>query len=441
MTRQVPAPKVTRKSAVGKTGRPKQARKKRAPDEPGFAAALSAMVFAQKTSGPAGAKAAAPAEKAAGGKVPLPGSGGKVPLQGAGGKVAHPGEGAPQQVQREESRKGKIHAPRLPDRGTQELPGLPAEGRGREGQAEAAPSSREGGAPQIPLKKGAPAAVQEKAAPAAAPAKKEKASKIHGIETDASPAQGLKREIPAAQEIAAAPAPRVEAVPDAPKKTSPRAQPAGQAAEPAGARKEPVPVQAPPKSGESADLSPRARPKNPAFAESLSPAPPWGGAGKAPHAAPAGMRPETPAPQAPPDFKHLSEQVAVRISPLADGPHKVEIHLSPEHLGRLKIDLRIQAGQMDARLSADTPEARAILLRDEPALREALLANGITLSSYTVTLAGDSGRESRGGFTMERGEEGKAGRKHREETAIPAAAPATERTPGAAPGATAHWIA
>lgn len=86
----------------------------------------------------------------------------------------------------------------------------------------------------------------------------------------------------------------------------------------------------------------------------------------------------------------------MKMTPLADGAHDVEIRLTPEHLGSLKIELHIDSGRMDASVQADNSEARAMLLREEPALREALRNSGITLSSFNVALAGESWKERKG---------------------------------------------
>ena len=74
----------------------------------------------------------------------------------------------------------------------------------------------------------------------------------------------------------------------------------------------------------------------------------------------------------------------------------MEIRLNPEHLGKLKIELHIDSGRMDASVQADNAEARALLLREEPALREALRNAGVTLSSFNVALSGEPWREKKG---------------------------------------------
>ncbi|MGZ8459903.1 MAG: flagellar hook-length control protein FliK [Candidatus Deferrimicrobiaceae bacterium] len=99
--------------------------------------------------------------------------------------------------------------------------------------------------------------------------------------------------------------------------------------------------------------------------------------------------------EAPPSVP-LFEQVAMKMTPLPDGAHDVELRLNPEHLGKLKIELHIDSGRMDASVQADNSEARALLLREEPALREALRNAGVTLSSFNVALSGEPWREKKG---------------------------------------------
>jgi len=148
----------------------------------------------------------------------------------------------------------------------------------------------------------------------------------------------------------------------------------------------------------------------------------------------------TPAPAEAP-HSPLFEQLSMKLAPMPDGEHTVEMRLSPERLGALEIELRIGSGRMDASLRADNPEARALLLREEPALREALRNAGVTLSSYHVSLADDPRREKRG-TTRPDGDGGTPARRNRKEgpvEGIAAAGTGAERI--GATGRTDHWIA
>ncbi len=131
----------------------------------------------------------------------------------------------------------------------------------------------------------------------------------------------------------------------------------------------------------------------------------------------------------------------MKMTPLPDGAHDVEIRLNPEHLGNLKIELHIDSGRMDASLHADTNEARALLLREEPALREALRNAGVTLSSFNVALSGDSWRERRGAARPD-GDGDSPPRRGRKEEPVDAVASVGGREDGRdALGQTEHWIA
>jgi flagellar hook-length control protein FliK len=144
-----------------------------------------------------------------------------------------------------------------------------------------------------------------------------------------------------------------------------------------------VPVTAPPAgdpSGERRDAAAGESPQ-PFFVQGADPA------RRADFAATIAKPSET-APDAPPDFTPLHEQVGMRLATLPDGTHEIALQLSPENLGNLRIDLKLSGGRMDATVRAENPEAREALLRDIPALREALATSGITLSSFDVSLTG-----------------------------------------------------
>jgi len=137
----------------------------------------------------------------------------------------------------------------------------------------------------------------------------------------------------------------------------------------------------------------------------------------------------------------LFEQVAMKMTPLPDGAHDVEIRLSPEHLGDLTIELHIGSGRMDASVQADNPETRALLLREEPALREALRNAGFTLSSFNVALSGESWRERRGAARPD-GESDPSPRRSRKEGRVEGVASVNVEEDGRdGTGRTEHWIA
>ena len=155
--------------------------------------------------------------------------------------------------------------------------------------------------------------------------------------------------------------------------------------------------------------------------------------------------PATPAPAAP---RHeaslpppLHEQVAMKMTPLPDGAHDVEIRLTPEHLGKLKIELHIDSGRMDASVHADNIEARTLLLREEPALREALRNAGVTLSSFNVALSGEAWRERKGGAHPNGDADSAPRRRRKEEPLEGVTAVSGEDVERGGMYRTEHWIA
>ncbi|HEY3490023.1 MAG TPA: flagellar hook-length control protein FliK [Candidatus Deferrimicrobiaceae bacterium] len=140
----------------------------------------------------------------------------------------------------------------------------------------------------------------------------------------------------------------------------------------------PLPNSSGSSSGERGEARPDTAP-NPFFAQAAP-------ATKAAETVSFGLVAETAAPPAP-DPLPVHEQVSMRLSTLPDGLHEVTLRLSPEQLGDLRIDLKLNGGRMDAVVRAESQDAREALLRDVPALREALASNGITLSSFDVSLS------------------------------------------------------
>ncbi len=228
------------------------------------------------------------------------------------------------------------------------------------------------------------------------------------------------------------PLPAGEAVPESPKKDRAPALPGPPTAGTAAAK--PVAPVGPAFTGGSGGPPSRDKQKNAPGADGASAASgsPAGTARTEP------FRPAAEAANPPPAGPPLVEQVAVRISPLAEGLHEVEIRLEPDHLGKLTIDLRIQGGRVDALLQADNAEARAVLLREESSLRDALSSSGITLSSYTVSLAGNGAKEERRAFRAGTGEGDRTARRR---TAESAALSGPDEPHPAGTGSATHWIA
>jgi hypothetical protein len=79
---------------------------------------------------------------------------------------------------------------------------------------------------------------------------------------------------------------------------------------------------------------------------------------------------------------HRALGVALRSK---EGP--VTIHLTPEHLGRLRVDLARSQTGMTARFEAATAEAQKLLESSLPELRSALEARGVQVDRLEVRLA------------------------------------------------------
>jgi flagellar hook-length control protein FliK len=79
---------------------------------------------------------------------------------------------------------------------------------------------------------------------------------------------------------------------------------------------------------------------------------------------------------------------AVRAAHQRDG--RVQVRLSPPELGALRIELTIQNGVMSARLEAETPAARNLLLDNLPALRDRLAQQDVRIDQFDVDVRRDS---------------------------------------------------
>ena len=69
----------------------------------------------------------------------------------------------------------------------------------------------------------------------------------------------------------------------------------------------------------------------------------------------------------------------------------VRLRLSPPDLGSLKIDIKVAKGEMTARVEADSPSARNLILDNLPALRDRLAQHDIKVQRFDVDLMDRSG--------------------------------------------------
>lgn len=68
----------------------------------------------------------------------------------------------------------------------------------------------------------------------------------------------------------------------------------------------------------------------------------------------------------------------------------IKLRLSPPELGSVRIEIKVDGGQMNARLDAETPAARDTLLENLPALRDRLQQQDIKVMRFDVGLMGQS---------------------------------------------------
>lgn len=74
------------------------------------------------------------------------------------------------------------------------------------------------------------------------------------------------------------------------------------------------------------------------------------------------------------------------------GGGEAVVHIRPEHLGPLKVSLRVERGLVTARVNADNPAVAEWLQANEQTLREAMQANGLSLERLIVDRDGQQGQ-------------------------------------------------
>jgi flagellar hook-length control protein FliK len=89
----------------------------------------------------------------------------------------------------------------------------------------------------------------------------------------------------------------------------------------------------------------------------------------------------------------LVQRVARAFRAAQDRGGEVRIRLSPPQLGSLKIEVRVEAGIMNARLEAETQAARNALLDNLPALRDRLAEQNVRIEHFDVDVMDRHGGE------------------------------------------------
>jgi flagellar hook-length control protein FliK len=133
----------------------------------------------------------------------------------------------------------------------------------------------------------------------------------------------------------------------------------------------------------------------------------------------------------------LWDRVARAVNSAGNQGGLVRVRLSPPHLGAVRMEVVLREGVLTARLEAETPQARALLLEGVPALRERLASQEIVLERFEVDLMD----QSAGGPPRQPADEGPAPRPAPYSSAAGESNPSGELTPagaGLAPGAGEH---
>lgn len=82
----------------------------------------------------------------------------------------------------------------------------------------------------------------------------------------------------------------------------------------------------------------------------------------------------------------LVERVARAFRAAEDQGGTITLRLHPPELGVLRVELRVQDGALSARLEAETPAARAVLLDNSHLLRDRLAEQGVRVERFDVDL-------------------------------------------------------
>ncbi|MFH2132420.1 MAG: flagellar hook-length control protein FliK, partial [bacterium] len=115
-----------------------------------------------------------------------------------------------------------------------------------------------------------------------------------------------------------------------------------------------------------------------------------------------GLKAETTAGKAstPVNIKDVVGRVKIMIS---SKTNEMVMKLSPEHLGKLEIQLKKEGDKMIGRFTVDNLQAKKALEAELPQLKHALTEQGIHIEEFTVTLNSDDGSNSSFAFNHREG--------------------------------------
>ncbi|MDA1053686.1 MAG: flagellar hook-length control protein FliK [Planctomycetota bacterium] len=86
------------------------------------------------------------------------------------------------------------------------------------------------------------------------------------------------------------------------------------------------------------------------------------------------------------DQARFVDRVARAVQATGERGGTLRIRLSPPELGSLTLEIKVQGGAVTARVEADTPAARSLLLENLPLLRERLAEHGMRVDQFDVDL-------------------------------------------------------
>lgn len=84
------------------------------------------------------------------------------------------------------------------------------------------------------------------------------------------------------------------------------------------------------------------------------------------------------------------QRVAKAFQTAGDQGGSLRLRLSPPELGSLKLDVTVSGGVLNARVEAETVQARDMLLGNLPALRERLAEHNVKIAQFDVDLSDSS---------------------------------------------------
>lgn len=96
------------------------------------------------------------------------------------------------------------------------------------------------------------------------------------------------------------------------------------------------------------------------------------------------------------DRARFVQRVEGAMKAAHQGDGKIQVRLSPPDLGSVKIEIAVQNGVLSAKLEAETPAARNLLLDSLPALRERLAQQEIRIEKFDVDVRDQGGNAGSG---------------------------------------------